>query len=255
MTLDPLSSQALYRQLADLLRSGIYAGEFPPGTQLPTERELMERYDASRNTVRLALGMLTNEGLIVSSRGRGHFVRDSRPLLFHASKSESSKRRAALASDAWVSDVMEQGRQARQDIEVALVEPPEAVATLLGLDDGASVAVRRRIRYVDNEPSALSSSYFPLDLVRDTEIIGPQDIVRGANKVLDEIGHPQVRYLDRIVARMPTPQEVSALRIGAGTPVQEHMRTGYDPDDRAVRVAVTIMPADRHIIQYELAGE
>ena len=254
MSINPLSTQALYRQLADLLRREIYSGALPPGAQLPTERELMDVHRASRNTVRLALGELVNEGLVVSSRGRGHFVRDSRPLLFHATRSESSERRATNASDAWVSDVIEQGRTPRQSIEVAIVEPPAAVAALLGIDDGATTAVRRRIRFVDDEPNSLSSSYFPLDIVRDSEIVNPQDIIRGANKVLDELGHAQVRYLDRITARMPTPDEIDALHIGAGTPVQEHTRTGYDGEERAVRVAVTVLPADRHVIQYELAG-
>ena len=254
MAINPLSGQALYRQLADLLRRDIYSGVLKPGAQLPTERELMDRHSASRNTIRLALGELTNEGLIVSSRGRGHFVRDSRPLLFHATRSESSERRATSASDAWVSDVVEQGRTPRQSIEVAIVEPPSAIAALLGIDDGATTAVRRRIRFVDDEPNSLSSSYFPMDIVRDSEIVSPQDIIRGANKVLDELGHAQVRYLDRIMARMPTPDEIDALRIGAGIPVQEHTRTGYDGDERSVRVAVTVLPADRHVIQYELAG-
>jgi GntR family transcriptional regulator len=254
LTINPLSGQPLYRQLADLLRRDIYSGTLAPGAQLPTERDLMDRHDASRNTIRLALGELANEGLIVSSRGRGHFVRDSRPLLFHATRSESSERRAGSANDAWVSDVIEQGRTPRQNIEVVIVEPPAAIAALLGIDESAAVAVRRRVRFVDDQPNSLSASYFPLDVVRDSEIVNPQDITRGANKVLDELGHAQVRYLDRIVARMPSPDEADTLRIGAGIPVQEHTRTGYDADDRAVRVAVTVLPTDRHVIQYELAG-
>ena len=254
MTINPLGGQALYRQLADLLRREIYSGALSPGAQLPTERELMDLHNASRNTVRLALGELSNEGLIVSSRGRGTFVRERRPLLFHATRSESSERRATSAADAWVSDVIEQGRTARQDIEINIVEPPPTIAGLLGLDEGTSAAVRRRIRFVDDEPNSLSSSFFPLEIVRDSEIVSPHDIIRGANKVLDELGYAQVRYVDRITARMPTPDEVDTLRIGAGIPVQEHIRTGYDASDRAVRVAVTVLPADRHVIQYELVG-
>jgi GntR family transcriptional regulator len=254
MAIDPLSGQTLYRQLADLLRRDIYSGKLRPGDQLPTERALKELHGSSRNTVRLALGELANEGLIVASRGRGHFVRDSRPLLFHATRSESSERRASVATDAWVSDVIDQGRVPRQNIEVAIVAPPDAIATLLGVDEDVTVAVRRRVRYVDEVPNSLSASYFPLDIVRGSEIVNPQDITRGASKVLDELGYAQVRYLDRITARMPTPDEARTLGIGVGIPVQEHIRTGYDADDRAVRVAVTTLPGDRHVIQYELAG-
>ena len=254
MTIDPHSSRALYRQLADQLRAKIYSGELKPGEQLPTERELTEQFDASRNTVRLALGQLANEGLIVSGRGRGHFVRSSAPLLFMATRSESPDRRATTANDAWTTDVKSQGRTPAQTIEVSIVRPPNNVALLLELEEGETAAVRRRVRTVDGEPNSLSLSYFPMSIVATSEIIQPHDIVRGANRVLAEIGHDQVRYLDQIIARMPTPDELDALRINSGIPVHEHVRVGYDADGHAVRVAVTVLPADRHIIQYELAN-
>lgn len=254
MAIDPHSSRALYRQLADQLRLKIYAGELKPGQQLPTERELMEQFDASRNTVRLALGQLANEGLTVSGRGRGHFVRSSAPLLFLATRSESPDRRSTTANDAWTTDVIAQGRTPDQTIDVAIVEPPANVASLLELEDGETAALRRRVRTVDGAPNSLSLSYFPMSIVATTEIIQPHDIVRGANRVLAEIGHDQVRYMDQITARMPTPDEHDVLRIGAGIPVHEHVRVGYDADGLAVRVAVTILPADRHIVQYELTS-
>jgi GntR family transcriptional regulator len=254
MTIDPHSSRALYRQLADQLRAQIYSGSLKPGERLPTERELMEKFDASRNTVRLALGQLANEGLTVSGRGRGHFVRESAPLLFMATRSESPDRRATTANDAWTTDVISQGRTPGQTIEVAIVQPPENVASLLELEEGETAALRRRVRTVDGEPNSLSLSYFPMAIVSATEIIQPHDIVRGANRVLAEIGHDQVRYLDHITARMPAPEEGDILRIGSGIPVHEHVRVGYDAEGLAVRVAVTVLPADRHIIQYELVN-
>jgi GntR family transcriptional regulator len=252
--IDPHSSRALYRQLADQLRSKIYSGELKAGGQLPTERELMEQFDASRNTVRLALGQLANEGLTVSGRGRGHFVRSSAPLLFLATRSESTDRRATTANDAWTTDVIAQGRTPAQTIEVSIVRPPENVSSLLELEEGETAALRKRVRTVDGEPNSLSMSYYPMEIVGATEIIQPHDIIRGANRVLAEAGHDQVRYVDQITARMPMPEEKDVLRIGAGIPVHEHVRVGYDAGGVAVRVAVTVLPADRHIIQYELTS-
>jgi GntR family transcriptional regulator len=57
--------------------------------KLPTEQELGDRYKVSRNTVRLALGLLTNEGIITSTPGRGTFVRDRIMLTYHASRAEA----------------------------------------------------------------------------------------------------------------------------------------------------------------------
>jgi GntR family transcriptional regulator len=60
-----------YHRIADDLRGQIERGELEPGQQLPTEFELVERYEASRNTIRLALRRLTDEGLIIAGQGRG----------------------------------------------------------------------------------------------------------------------------------------------------------------------------------------
>ena len=49
---------------------------------------------------------------------------------------------------------------------------------------------------------------------------------------------------------MPTPEEINRLGIWTGTPVAEHIRTGYTAEDRAVRVMVSIVPGDTLILQY-----
>ena len=74
MTLNQADSRPLYQQLASLLRKQINSGELSPGDRVPTEAELSERYNTSRNTVRLALDVLRNEGLLTSQQGRGSFV-------------------------------------------------------------------------------------------------------------------------------------------------------------------------------------
>ena len=65
----------MYRQIAEDLRTRIEAGELAPGSQLPTELELRERYNASRNTVREAIKWLTPLGLVEVRPGQGTFRR------------------------------------------------------------------------------------------------------------------------------------------------------------------------------------
>ena len=64
----------MYRQIAEDLRQQIESGELDPGSQLPTELELRERYNASRNTVRDAIKWLINLGLVATRPGQGTFV-------------------------------------------------------------------------------------------------------------------------------------------------------------------------------------
>jgi len=58
-------------------------------------------------------------------------------------------------------------------------------------------------------------------------------------------GYEQVYDIDEIITRMPTPDEVARLAISTGTPVAEHIRTGYTASDRAVRVMISVIPATR----------
>ena len=117
-------STPLYRRIAAELRHAITTGELPPGSQLPTEQELGDRYKVSRNTVRLALGLLTNEGIITSTPGRGTFVRDRIMLTYHAARAEAADRPDDWHTDAYFTEVRQQVRQPSQRSTCASTRPP-----------------------------------------------------------------------------------------------------------------------------------
>ncbi len=77
--LDRGSSTPLYMQLAELLRGRITSGALKPGDKLPSESELVERLEIGRLTVREALALLVNEGLLEKKHGKGTYVRAARP--------------------------------------------------------------------------------------------------------------------------------------------------------------------------------
>lgn len=66
-------------QIARQLRTAIESGEYGPGDRLPSQPELASRYGVARETVKAALRLLRNEGLIVSQQGSGTFVNTDRP--------------------------------------------------------------------------------------------------------------------------------------------------------------------------------
>lgn len=68
-----------YRQLLQLLRTRILAGELAPGARLPTEDDLVRTYGVARGTVRRALEQLEAEGLIQTTQGSGSFVNATHP--------------------------------------------------------------------------------------------------------------------------------------------------------------------------------
>jgi GntR family transcriptional regulator len=67
------------REIADDLSTRIRGGEYPPGSKLPTLRELAVLYSVSVSTIQRALDRVDERGLIVSSQGRGTFVVDNLP--------------------------------------------------------------------------------------------------------------------------------------------------------------------------------
>ncbi|GAA2356872.1 GntR family transcriptional regulator [Nonomuraea africana] len=246
-----VARSSLYQQVASDLRRAIYSGDLGPGAQLPTEATLQDKYGVSRNTVRLALGELVNEGLVTRAPRRGTVVRDRRPLLMYPQR-ELAPQPTGEVREAFAYAVSQEGREPSQLIEVQIVSPVEEIASRLELSDADLAVVRRRLRFVDGQPYNTNDSYFPRDIVRGSEIEQPGDIARGANRVLEELGHGQVRVVDDIMARMPNQAEAERLQLELGTPVVVYIRVGYDSGDTPVRVAVSVLPADKHLIRYEL---
>ena len=64
-----------YRQVAAALRERIESGAYPATSQLPTEAVLVEEFGVARDTVRRAVALLVEDGLVITSHGRGSYVR------------------------------------------------------------------------------------------------------------------------------------------------------------------------------------
>jgi GntR family transcriptional regulator len=240
-----------------MIRRAIHAGEFTPGMKLPGEAEMIERYGVARSTVRLAIQLLKEDGLIETAHGRGSFVAQSpqpQPVRFRASESHSRERRLSTATDVHQADLAELGRRGQHTLQVEEIDPTPAIAARLELDDGSAVIVRRRVHVVDDEPSYIGDTYYPAQLVRESEIAKPEVIERGGNRVLAELGHEVVRRHDEISTRLPTPQEAQALMIASGVPVLATLATGYDAKDRPVAVYDQVRPGDRHVLEYDVSN-
>ena len=74
MTIDHQGSEAVYRQLASILRDRIADGTYPPGRLLPARHRLAHEFGVSRGSAERALAVLREEGLVETSQGRGVFV-------------------------------------------------------------------------------------------------------------------------------------------------------------------------------------
>jgi GntR family transcriptional regulator len=75
MSVDHDSAIPVYRQLAAIVAEQIETGELAPGRPVPSESQLMGRYGVSRDTVRKAMDVLREQGLIETVQGKGSYVR------------------------------------------------------------------------------------------------------------------------------------------------------------------------------------
>ena len=239
-----------YQRIAATYRGLIASGELRPGDQLPTEHAIADRFGVARQTVRTGLGLLVAEGLIVARRPRGYFVRQREHMLYRPQE-KSRPRPAAREMDRFSQQISDEGRVPGQRIEVSLVPATPDVAERLQVEIGAVIVARRRVRSINGEPTNINDSHFPLEIVKESEIMSPAYVPRGTDRVLTDLGYRQDRAIDEIFVRMPTPEEIHRLSLGPGTPVAVHYDTGYTADGRPVRCTVNILPGDRHRIVFE----
>ncbi len=247
-----MADEPVTQRISADLRRQIQEGTLGPGALMPSEPEVARQYGVSRQTARIALQALEQEGLVVVRPRRGRIVRSPQRLRWHLSEFERPDHTVLSTSDAWETDIESQGHDpTRQDLRVERITPPEVVATRLNLDPRSDTSVvRRHVRYIDGKPAIISDDYFDEKIVQGTELAEPQDTTR--ENILAEAGYEQLYDIDEIITRMPTPDEVARLEIPAGTPVAEHVRTGYTATGKPVRVMISIIPGDTLILQYTI---
>jgi GntR family transcriptional regulator len=251
MASSPTGGGRFYQQIVRDLRERIRRGELAPGTQIPTETELMEQYGVSRNTVRNAVRVLASAGLLETGSTRGTFVRERRPLSITATRYERD--RGVSANDAYRDEVETQGRMDQREFSLQIIPAPEEVAYRLNVGADALVVCRREILYIDERPNAIQESYYPMDIAEGTDLLRNEDISRGTIIVLQELGHEEVGHRDEISPRMPTEQEERQLQLGIGVPVLDWKRTAYG-NKRPVRLTWRIYAGNGISLVYELGN-
>ena len=251
-TIDPSSDRAVYKQIADHLRAAIGKGRLREGDQLPSEAQLMSHYGVARMTVRNALRILQDEGLITAEHGRGVYVR-ARPPVRRLASDRFAQRHRKEGKAAFVIESEQTEAAGSVDmIQVTQAAPPAEVADRLRLAEGEDTVVRSRRYLMDGRPVETAVSYIPADLAAGTPIADPNPGPGGIYARLEENGHVLDRFTEDVAARMPTPEEARALNLRPGVPVFRLIRTAYDIDGRAVEVCDTIMAADAYVLAYDL---
>jgi GntR family transcriptional regulator len=247
--------EPMYRRIAQELRQQIESGTPGPGEQLPTEIELRDRWDASRNTVRDAIKLLATLGLVETRPGTGTFVVEKFEPFVTTLSADPETGLGGGEGDAAYSEVIERGRTPSWSIPKVEVQVATGnVAARLRIPEGTQVVSRHQERFIDKTPWSLQTTYYPMELITlgAEALRSAGDVPGGTVAYLKEkLGIVQIGYRDRFLVRAPNENESRFFRLpdDGRISVVSISRTAYQASDEGpvpFRVTFTIFPADRN---------
>jgi GntR family transcriptional regulator len=243
-------NQPMYRYIADDLRAKIMSGELAPNAKLPTEGELSDQFEASRNTVREAIRRLTDAGLLESRPGQGTFVARKVNPFVTVLTADPKNGFGGGDTAAYLSEVRNKHREPSNSVpKVEVLTVSDEAATLLDIPRGSLVVARSQERYIDGIPWSRQTTLYLMDFITKgaTNLLMAVDIEGGTVRYLaDEIGIRQTGYRDWITGRLATEEEQAFFGIGHNAAVFVDSRVAFDQNNTPMRLTVTIYPIDRN---------
>lgn len=239
MTIDVGGRGPKYHRIADALRAEIQSGELRPGSRIPAETALTERFGVSLPTLRQAIGVLRAEGLIESRHGVGTFVKDERRL------QRRSRSRYGRARD--------DEKLLTADLEHRIVfagraPVPAHIAEAMDVEPGTEVVIRRR-HLSDPESGRLEeigASYLPARYAVGTFLEERPVVPKALFLCMEDLsGKRYTRARDAWVSRLPTIEESTILDLPTGAPVLQVIHTAWSEDGDVLEVSESIWPAER----------
>ncbi len=224
---------ALWKQIAERIAGQISSGDFPAGSRLPVEAELSARFAVNRHTVRRALAVLTEKGLIEATAGRGTYVREP-PL------------RYPIGARTRFSEIVHAGgREPFGRCLGAQVEEASAeVARELMIPEGTAVLRIDTIHEANGVPISTGSSWFPQDRCGDLDLI--YAATGSLTRALATLGIQDYRRKEtRITGRIASEREQELLALAPGRSVLVLERVDVEPNGVPLQWGRSSFAADR----------
>lgn len=219
ITLDRSSPVPLYFQVAEQLERAILGGDIAPGERIETEVAMAAGLGVSRPTLRQAIQLLVDKGMLVRRRGVGTQV-------------VHGKIRRSVELTSLFDDLSAAGQQPRTDVlELTEVPADDHVAHELQVEPGAAVWSLHRLRFVGERPIALMHNFLPVESI---DLEGVDLTTTGLYAHLRRCGVHVSVARQRIGSRRADAAEARMLEEKRGAPLLTMQRTSYDNGGRAV---------------------
>ena len=244
-------------RIADEIRMRIERGELPPGSPIPTIKDLTEAWDVSPRTARDALALLRQMGLVTGHRGSPLKVRTPRHMTIRSSDRHQLEKDLVLKSEAERAQTGTSELEMRTPIDnfhfgcaVERISADEPLANAFGVTPGTEL-LQRIFTKADRATGALhewSVSWIPIELIKgNPDIIDKADCPwpGGTQHQLYTVGIEIVRIVDEVTSLMPTTVDQQLWDLEDGVPFLRVRRISIDDQDQVVEVSDAVFPADR----------
>lgn len=234
--------------IAHDLREQIAEGQYQPGDVLPAIPELIDRYSVARETVRDAISLLTNEGLVLPKRGRGTVVRETDPVNLHYAPSSPAR--------TWMQQTQGAGTDTVTEAEY---QPADTdVADRLQIPTGGQVVHRVRQFTKGHGIGQISDQWFPRQIADDiagdlSDPANRPDTERNIFQLMADAGHAPAETTEDITARMPDPSEREEMELPPGVPVIVTRRVTKDKNGTPLETSTVVGASDRMSASFTVA--
>lgn len=212
--------QMIYREL----KAAIEEGKYLQGSFLPTEAEVMAMYDVSRTTVRKAMALLKEDGLVETNQGRGAEVLRG--------KSRERQTDFHIAHDVIHVDgiYLKDGKSSSSSSIIDVIKAEQKVAAGLGVEQMTEVYRIQRLKFRGDVPFDFVASYVPCKMAPGLEQFSGQ--IFWLNKCLnDEYGIVSTKVEEKISVGTATFLEANMLHVAVGSPLLVITRTAWCGDE------------------------
>lgn len=194
-----------YKKVADELEKEIYQGVYNDKKKIPTEEELCQRFEVSRNTTRKAIQVLVQKGCVYQVQGSGVFVRE-----------QMNENYVNLQNMNGVTKDFPGRNVETKVVDFKLIEADEELSDKMQCNIGDPIYFVNRIRIIDGEKYAIEYSYFNKNLV----LYLNEEIVRGSiyNYIREDL-KLTIGIIDRFIyADYISDRDAKYLDIEKGAP-------------------------------------
>lgn len=231
---------ARYLQLATLFRNRIASGEWAVDARIPNVEDLAEEFKVARGTIREALGVLAEEGLVERQRALGTFVRAA-PHAHSTHHLESDWQSIIEVHQGVEIRVLEQQRV--KTLPQALLQPEEVSAP--------EYEMMRRLHLRDARPYLLARFYLDRELYRQGP---PKRFLREPTlPILHDIASARIKSARQVLTVVTADLEVAdLLEIPLNAPVVKVRRRALDLDGRLIYVGEGLYRGDMVRLEIDL---